>query len=446
MATDAQVNSSTKKVLIASLLPDTGHLTPLYLIAQKLMSNNISVLAIVPQEAKPLSEKFDVPAKYVGPTVPKDGREYISKMSQSNFMMRSFLYGALFHDRYIVPLTENGLREFPKLLSLSKEFAPDLILCDTHMFEEEYKNLASQLDCPIVLHYSKGSNYYAQDRKLWEQPETVYHLRRKLSRYYRPLYYRIKQLFFKNHLKEKSRSDKFIENFRKYNCLSSKGNETYLTTGIAGIERKYVGGLINLLDPSIKQFGVLKPYDHWSSASDVKSWLDKSNNHGVVYISFGTMISPPDRKLKPIVRAILKHNVRILISTSVRPEFTKHYSEENLLWRSWVPQTSVLGHESVKAFVSHAGATSVQETLWHGKPMMCLPGLWDQTYGAWFMEKVGAGVWMGNSIRRVKSVNKCVDFLLNDEKIKKNIRSLSEEVRASEANDDLVQEIKNVMQ
>lgn len=445
MSSYLENNMVGKKVLIASLIPDTGHLTPLFQIANKLMLNGISVLAIVPVEAKTLANIFNVPAKYIGTTVPIEGRKYISKVANSNFVLSTMVYGPIYTDKYIIPLTVNGIKEFPVLECLSKEYGPDLILADTHIFSPEYRLLASSVGCPVVMHYSKGNNYYVQNSSLWTRPKVKASVQHALKDIASSVHYKIKKVFFRKHFESRKNSDYIVKNFRNSISSKEKSKEIYITTGLAGLEQIYLGDLIRHLDPDIKIFGAQKPFISWLGSEKILDWLDRPKAPIVVYISFGTMISPPEKTIESIVKSLLRYKVRVLLATPEEPRFISRYTEESVLWKNWVPQTAVLDHKSVVAFVSHAGATSVQEAFWFGKPMMCIPGLWDQFYCSWFIEQVKAGVWMGNSVKRVRFIDKCVDSLLNDDVVHQNIKRLSQEVRRSEANNDLVQEIKSAM-
>ena len=105
----------------------------------------------------------------------------------------------------------------------------------------------------------------------------------------------------------------------------------------------------------------------------LQEFLDGAKE-GVVYVSFGT-----------VVRAHLMTDGKRDMFLKVFGSFEgikfvwKWESEEpmenqppNVLLRKWLPQQDVLGHPNVKAFVSHAGQSSFQETLCHQKPAVSL--------------------------------------------------------------------------
>jgi MGT family glycosyltransferase len=62
----------------------------------------------------------------------------------------------------------------------------------------------------------------------------------------------------------------------------------------------------------------------------------------------------------------------------------------NITVRRFVPQTAVLAHTDV--FVSHMGANSMHESLFHGVPLVCVPHSGDQPQNAARVVEEGAGV------------------------------------------------------
>lgn len=65
---------------------------------------------------------------------------------------------------------------------------------------------------------------------------------------------------------------------------------------------------------------------------------------------------------------------------------------KNVSVRRSVPQTAVLAHTDV--FVTHVGANSMHEALFHGVPLVCMPHFGDQPQNAARVVAEGAGVLM----------------------------------------------------
>ncbi len=161
------VDFAGKRVLLASLLPDTGHLTPLLQIAVELKKRGAEVFALVPTEAQNLVNRFNIDAKYLGPVIPDGGKAALLNYSTAGELSRLFIRGPIFTQNYITPLTANGLKRFNDLVDEALRFSPDLILADTHLFSDEYRELAHRTNSRLILNYSKGSHYYSQDESLW---------------------------------------------------------------------------------------------------------------------------------------------------------------------------------------------------------------------------------------------------------------------------------------
>ncbi|XP_054803243.1 anthocyanidin 3-O-glucosyltransferase 7-like [Prosopis cineraria] len=129
------------------------------------------------------------------------------------------------------------------------------------------------------------------------------------------------------------------------------------------------------------------------------SWLDQHSAKSLVYISLGTVVSPPRHEVVAIAEALEElEGVPFLWSLK---DDSKAFLPKGFLERTsekgkvvpWAPQTLVLGHESVGAFVTHGGCNSVSESLSSGVPMICRPYFGDQLMAARMVEDVwGVGV------------------------------------------------------
>lgn len=57
----------------------------------------------------------------------------------------------------------------------------------------------------------------------------------------------------------------------------------------------------------------------------------------------------------------------------------------------FAPQRGVLAHPSTKLFLTHGGASSVQESVFHGTPMLCLGYFFDQPLNGLRIKEAGIG-------------------------------------------------------
>ena len=65
---------------------------------------------------------------------------------------------------------------------------------------------------------------------------------------------------------------------------------------------------------------------------------------------------------------------------------------KNVLVSNWLPQQDILAHQNLKAFITHTGQSSFQESLCHQKPVLALPISGDQPINALEAEKIGIGI------------------------------------------------------
>lgn len=431
-----------RRILVASLLPDTGHLTPLMQMGENLRAHGAVVHVIVPAEARTFVERFGFPTEYLEPVIPDNGKTVLSRYSRAGELSRLLVRGPLFMSNYIIPLTASGVGQLDRLVERARAFGPELILADSHLFSQEYEELASRCDCPLVLNCSKGNHYYCQPESTWSQNRhpLVLKGRALLQRLASPLHYKFDRVFRSKALAHRLSLGNYVKKMRA--TYQSKQGEParvhQITSGLGLIEARYLGERIPLLDEKVKLFGVLEPKASWAASADLLEWLDRDPEKPVVYMAFGTMVAPSYPLIERAVKAVLKNNSRLLLASRNQPKLPSELVDrEEFCWRPWAPQTAVLSHPAVVGFISHAGATSVQETLWYGKPILCIPSLWDQFYCSWVAEQLGFGIWADGTGSPPLPIEAKVDRLLTDSSLRENAVRLSRELH-DEKGDQLI--------
>lgn len=86
------------------------------------------------------------------------------------------------------------------------------------------------------------------------------------------------------------------------------------------------------------------------------------------------------------------HNKKVSLQEALPEGFLDRMREKDsgLIVERWAPQTEILAHSSVGAFMSHCGMSSIVESVYYGVPIIGLPLKLDQPLNARFV--VGAGV------------------------------------------------------
>src|SRR6266542_3614091 len=87
-------------------------------------------------------------------------------------------------------------------------------------------------------------------------------------------------------------------------------------------------------------------------------------------------------------------------------------------------QFAVLNHTNTKLFFSHGGAGSSHESLYTGTPMLVLPFGGDQMGNSQRLKSAGIALTLTKFTLNVNDILNKMDFLLKDEKVKKNLKRL----------------------
>jgi glucuronosyltransferase len=106
---------------------------------------------------------------------------------------------------------------------------------------------------------------------------------------------------------------------------------------------------------------------------------------------------------------------------------------DNVYISKYLPQNDILGHLNIKAFISHCGLMSFQESMWHGKPLICIPFFGDQFRNSGRAIHLGAAVKLNIQDITVENLKQSIlevfensSYTENAERISKNFRDKSE--------------------
>ncbi|KAK7400383.1 hypothetical protein VNO78_11589 [Psophocarpus tetragonolobus] len=125
------------------------------------------------------------------------------------------------------------------------------------------------------------------------------------------------------------------------------------------------------------------PISSVEDASGCLSWLATKKPNSVIYVSFGTVVTPPPHEIVAMAEALEESGFPFLwsLKDNMRSVLPSGFVERtNMCGRvlPWVPQTQVLAHHSLGVFVTHCGSNSVTEAVCSGVPMICRPFFGDQ--------------------------------------------------------------------
>ncbi|KAI4466747.1 UDP-glucosyltransferase [Holotrichia oblita] len=131
------------------------------------------------------------------------------------------------------------------------------------------------------------------------------------------------------------------------------------------------------LPPNIIPVGGLHTKRSTTLPDDLLKILDNSKL-GVIYFSFGTNLYPP---AFPMERKKMFLEVFSKLNQIVLWKYEGDDLEDvpkNVIIKKWFSQNDILAHENVVLFITHGGALSTQETMYHSVPIVGIPFLYDQ--------------------------------------------------------------------
>lgn len=178
----------------------------------------------------------------------------------------------------------------------------------------------------------------------------------------------------------------------------------------------------------------------WDEDMSCLEWLDKQKTGSVLYISFGSWVSPiGEGKVKSLAMAlealgcpflwVLGNSWRSGLPVGYLERFSKHARGKVV---SWAPQMEVLKHKAVGGYLTHCGWNSTMEAIQCQKRLLCYPVAGDQFVNCTYIVKVWkVGVKLNGL--GVKDVEEGVRRIMEDTQMSTRLRNLWERTMGDEA-------------
>ncbi|VDK30594.1 unnamed protein product [Gongylonema pulchrum] len=117
----------------------------------------------------------------------------------------------------------------------------------------------------------------------------------------------------------------------------------------------------------------------------------------------------------------------------------------NVITDKWLPQTDLLAHPNLVAFLTHGGMNSITETLSRGKPVIVVPVFGDQMHNAVLAERSGFGIMLSVSDFQVeKKLSDAFEQIINDKRFSQKAERLSRMIakRPNSATEQLIRHVE----
>ena len=147
--------------------------------------------------------------------------------------------------------------------------------------------------------------------------------------------------------------------------------------------------------------------------------------HGVIILAFGSQESIRavfEMVLDKFLEAFKGLKEKVIVQYKATGEV---HIPSNVLARSWLPQNDILGHPKTKLFISHCGANSQMEALYHAVPMICIPFQMEQEYNSARVENKKYGLKLDIQTLTSSELRRAIRTVVDNSEYTDNIKKCS---------------------
>jgi UDP:flavonoid glycosyltransferase YjiC (YdhE family) len=435
-------------IAVVSLLPDAGHVQPLLRVAAAFSRRGYDVVCYLPAECETYlrGSSFRFVSLDVKPPVATDEARSRTLRALSR---RSIFYNAFSRYRDMSagvwqPLARRLAPRLPFLRACLARQQPLLLLCDDHVFRPWYLRLARDLDTPIVFHTFEGYRHcqdtYVQiyglttvPRSLQVLVESLGWLSGRLGGVRRRLR-RLAHEDLEGTLERASATLVASDDDRR-----PLPTPIAISTGCGYLEARHLRSRLDICHAR-RVFGPLRSPSAPPLSSQLRTWL-AARAEPIVYVSFGSMIHVDAVLVDAILTGVTRLALRVLWSmpASQQDEVLPTVDiPPSARFETFVPPLAILTLPGVRCGINHGGAGSVQDCLLSGKPMLCIPFIWDQPFNASVISHLEAGTVLWPRQVSADTIAATVESLVYDSRFLLRASHLAAELHDSGAEADVV--------
>ncbi|PKI49965.1 hypothetical protein CRG98_029639 [Punica granatum] len=178
------------------------------------------------------------------------------------------------------------------------------------------------------------------------------------------------------------------------------------------------------------------------SEEEVIQWLDSKPSGSVLYVAFGSELTPSMEEYPELAGALEESGQPFIWAVQSKSGTSGYFphgldtkvGDRGLVISGWAPQLLILSHQSTGGFLSHCGWNSTAEALGRGVPILAWPIRGDQHFNAKLVVnhlKVGYRVANDLSeIVRKDDIAKGIERLMGDGEIHRRAAQLKASFRS----------------
>ncbi len=224
---------------------------------------------------------------------------------------------------------------------------------------------------------------------------------------------------------------------------TSKPNHLVLVNSFFGVE------VPKDLPPSVAAVGPILTETYPPFTESLEAFLGAHTR--VLYVALGTHVLLHDKALRQILEGVTNAINLGLIDGAIWPirgmarkqlhqqarapgSLADKFSiadlldgaHPDLMFLDYAPQRAVLAHHNTRMFVSHVGASSTNEAVFHGKPIISIAIFFDQLQNAMKLRDAGVSIPLNKSTFRAIDLTSAIAEIVHDRdgKFSQNVRRL----------------------
>ena len=155
-----------------------------------------------------------------------------------------------------------------------------------------------------------------------------------------------------------------------------------------------------------------------------------SAKRGLIVVSFGGSFTAefPQAQIDKLLRALNAVEFKVIMRLKMKPSFTLR---DGIMLVDWLPQNDLLGHPNTRLFITHCGASSLSEAVYHGVPMLGIPNQKEQLYNARQFTDRGYGDFLDRELFTVDDLLSMIKTLTENPKYRDTMRRMSAITKSS---------------